>query len=162
MSRCLDCGFLSKRADDGRLLEITEGTRKEWKLNVLSVPIPFCAKLVVDFGGVGEPAAMSRVHAAVNKERECDKFTEWMPGFTPKEHAEMVHDEFLLKMQKDQHESDLKWRAEQERKTQERWQSENRLQKYSLIIIGIVGTVVLAAAQIVGSLIQAGYFKCNN
>jgi hypothetical protein len=41
-------------------------------------------------------------------------------------------------------------------KVEERWRSENWLQKSSLIIIG---TNILAAAQILGSLIQAGWFK---
>jgi flagellar motility protein MotE (MotC chaperone) len=113
----------------------------------------------------------------ITKDRPCLSFVKWVQGFSPKEHKEMVFHIELQKMQQEQREKDiareeqrlrdaerqrkedLEWRAEQDRKTEERWRSENKLQKYSLIIIGIIGTVILAGAQIVGSLIQVGWFK---
>jgi hypothetical protein len=58
-----------------------------------------------------------------------------------------------------QRKEDLEWQAEQNRKTEERWRSETKSQQYSLIVIGVIGASIIAAAQIVGSLIQAGWFK---
>jgi len=58
-----------------------------------------------------------------------------------------------------QRKEDLEWQAEQNRKTEERWRSETKSQQYSLIVIGIIGAIIIAVAQVVGSLIQAGWFK---
>ena len=124
----------------------------------------------------------------IQEERSCPTFCQWHQGSSPKEHKEMLVHIEMQKMQEEQRKADilrqqeqrdrdiareqqrtrdveqqrkedLESRAEQDRKTEERWKSENRSPTYALIIIGIIGTIVLAAAQIVGSLIQVGWFK---
>jgi hypothetical protein len=53
----------------------------------------------------------------------------------------------------------LKWQALQEEKADKRWQKEHGLQRFSLLVVGILGTVILAASQIIAALIQTGYFN---
>ena len=50
----------------------------------------------------------------INTERQCESFTKWQQGFTPKEHQEMIDREARLKWQAEREEADKKWRAKQE------------------------------------------------
>jgi hypothetical protein len=124
----------------------------------------------------------------IQKERSCPTYCQWHQGSSPKEHKEIMFHIEMQRMQEEQRKADLlrqqeqrdkdfareqqrlrdaerqrkedlEWRAEQDRKTEERWQNENRSQSHSLIVIGVIGTIIIAAAQIAGSLIQAGWFK---
>lgn len=189
--RCRDCGLLCSRDKyTGMLGEVSEEERASGAFRDSGDPI--CLALQANLAD--EAAALKRGRKNLNTldvitlDRHCGEFFAWKPGFTPKEHKEMLFQLELKKMQDEQrakdlareeqrireeerrHREDLAWRekqaaaedlrrAEQERKTEERWRSENALQKYSLIIVGILGTIILAAAQIIGSLIQAGWFK---
>src|SRR4029434_9695060 len=45
--------------------------------------------------------------------RDCDEFTPWMQGFTPKEHVEMQQEQARLHWQKRREEADRRWREEQ-------------------------------------------------
>ena len=124
----------------------------------------------------------------IQKERSCPTFCQWHQGSSPKEHKELLfqielqkmHDEQRkadLQRQQEQREKDitrqeqrlrdaerhrkedLEWQAEQNRKAEERGRSESGSRNRSLIIIGIIGAIIIGAAQIVGSIIQAGWFK---
>jgi len=49
---------------------------------------------------------------------------------------------------------DLEWQAQRATLGQKQWAREHRLQKHQLLIVGIVGTIVLAVTQIVAALLS--------
>lgn len=46
----------------------------------------------------------------INAEKQCDDFTEWQQGFTPKEHREMIDRKKMIQWQAEQKKQDRKWR----------------------------------------------------
>jgi len=54
--------------------------------------------------------------AMFHRERECEPFTGWEPGSSPKEHREMMDRERFEKRQTDREEADRKWRSRQDLK----------------------------------------------
>lgn len=98
----------------------TEGKRWDGK--------PLCLMHVEQFGEVEETPTGRRIIAVSanadggpakllailqNPRDECDHYTEWNPGFTPKEHAEMNFHRAIIESQLSRDEADRKWRAEQ-------------------------------------------------
>jgi hypothetical protein len=49
----------------------------------------------------------------IRHERECKKFTPWQQGFSPKEHAEMLHEQQMRQWQESREDKDREWQAEQ-------------------------------------------------
>jgi hypothetical protein len=62
----------------------------------------------------------------INDLRSCDSFFEWVPAFTPKEHADMLHTKMLRKEIEERRQKDEEFRAEIRRQDQER---EERVRK---------------------------------
>jgi hypothetical protein len=139
---------------------------------------PYCFVLKYDLPGerkeltdtppyVNNSEFIDAIRQVISKERTCTTgFTEWRSGFSPKEHKEMVNDAELrriakeeqerqLSWQEDRRKEDLAWRAKQEEAAEKRWRHENKLQRHQLVIVGIIGTIILAATQIIAALIQA-------
>ena len=100
MVKCADCGFLAQRDNQTReLRDAEEGLRKSGKTPVrwgehsfrpMSDPAPpvyehtpLCAELRLEF-----PA--ENLLDTIQEERDCSTFVPWRPGFTPKEHREML------------------------------------------------------------------------
>ena len=110
--RCRDCGFLAVRSHKTlALAEVDEIMRELWRPmvspndKVLEGMPALCAvqafDLIAECGP--DPRAQGTKVASlpvINKMRDCDKFTKWMPGFDPKEHKEMMREESLLRMQR--------------------------------------------------------------
>ena len=165
--------------------------------------IPVCFVRAIELGKEvpeneirGNDVRKLTVLSIINKERECDGFSEWIQGTSPKEHqvtsmlvaekrrqeerheADMrrIEESRLRDQQREEHRvkeeerrrnEDLAWRSEQDRLTNERWAQEQKeaaarwkddswWQKIQLLIVGVIATIILTIAQIVGSLIQAG------
>jgi hypothetical protein len=62
------------------------------------------------FDGQGKDVAGEAVLPIIRKSRVCAGFYPWHPGFTPKEHYEMLDKERWQKWQQDQRRSDRHWR----------------------------------------------------
>ncbi len=175
--RCADCGFLCTRNESTKEIREVEQESRETGIGSISGinDVSFEMDLEVRCFAVAFnlPAELEsaegdrRARQVIYKERPCGSFTKWRPGFTPKEHANMTIVDEIRKAESEQRErdrtwqedrrrEDLEWREKQEVKAEARWAKEHHTQRSQLIIVGIVGTVVLALAQIVGSLIQAG------
>ncbi len=60
-----------------------------------------------DLGYQDFPSSM--VLEILQKDRECEAFTRWMLGFTPKEHREMLDREQARKLDEDRRKSDRRW-----------------------------------------------------
>jgi len=103
---------------------------------------PLCAELQIEFSEDEE-----KTFGAIQEERNCPAFMQWHPGFSPKEHREMLHQDRMLHWQRDRENEDRQWREDQ-RKEERRW----RL--IELLVLGGFVTIVLVIAQIVAALIQ--------
>ena len=139
--QCRNCGFLSVRDFKSReLLEVDETMREKWELHVipndevdLCKQHPLCATLAALFAREigtrpGYVIDKKAVVAVLKKDRECETFIQWVPGFSPKEHMKMHIEEMTDKWQEEQRRRDEEWRAEQ-RAAELRWQEEQKAEE---------------------------------
>ena len=168
MVKCVDCGYLGVREiDNQRLVNPGAEQRKSGQppgnFNGVAITLvePICTVAAFDLeaevSGPG-PAPAAKV---MDKDRECEQFTEWVPALTPKEHLDMN----LLERQRDWQRQcekedrewrekcsreDKKWREEQARLAQEQHRETleqgrlaNRRQLW--VLGGFVGVCTLIA-----------------
>jgi len=102
MPKCVGCGFLSLRnkntlllvcADDFHRISdpVDPGIAAELNERYADFqPYLICARGVPDFWPKDE-----EVFAAINRERKCEKHTDWQPAMLPKEHLEMIQEKEL-------------------------------------------------------------------
>lgn len=158
MVKCAECGYLSARNEKTRKLEeIEEESRHDGNIHKqLYVHIPICfvrsynlteeTKLLrhEDTTDRKELDWRKYVKEIINKERECEPFTEWHQGYEPKEHQEMIDREKMLKWQAKREDDDKIWR-ENQRKEDKRWRIIELI--VSVIILGLMagGFTILGA-----------------
>ena len=93
-----DCGFLANRNfETGELVSVDEGRqtgRFRTLLGVTYGPMPTCFRMKANlFAEYLTEKSENRLLAVITKDREeCAGFVKWEPGFTPKEHREMLFD----------------------------------------------------------------------
>jgi hypothetical protein len=115
--RCSACGFLSLRNHETNALdEANEQYRQSGISNrSLHLEEPICFKaafpLAEEAKAAGTTAddAARRLKVITSDRPTCQKFTPWKPGFTPKEHQQMLDSETLLKHLQEQRKSDRIW-----------------------------------------------------
>ena len=116
---------------------------------------PICFKGVVNLwaeAGIENPsnddyAARQGICSAIQKERDCNQFTEWRQGSTPKEHQEMIDREARLKWQAEREDADRKWRDDQRREDR-RWHI------IELVVFGVLSVLIAGGFTILGALIS--------
>ena len=134
--KCVDCGYLAVRDLDTRQLEEAErgetgnvvfpNVRKVAYGGAMSpkYDLPICfaraSNLQSEYGVRPSDAELYRIWQAniqkvLIQERDCSDFTDWITGFTPREHREMIDRENMLKWQSEREDADKKWRSTQER-----------------------------------------------
>ena len=173
--KCSDCGFLAmRRRDDLTLVEAdrefrTTGRAEKGPKFIQERPICFAMKtnFIEELSDQINPDP-PKVKAGIQGERECDGFTEWQLGFTPKEHKEMLDEKWKLAFQAEQEE---KVRAHQERMLQQQqehqetmadaqrdWQKQQSTGLFTkqVIVFGLGVTGALIFGQIAAALIQRG------
>lgn len=174
---CSRCGYLAVRHRVTRqLLEAEIDVREQGYLLTESPATggtvferyPVCFANAVNFLTVlGRTPNQERVRGEVRQVRSCEKYTEWSPGLSPKEHWEMIQEADRLKWQTEREEADRKWREHQSRLDHEwRQQEAERSQQaisqahkhhiINLIVMGLLVTVVGAAAQLLAAMIERG------
>jgi hypothetical protein len=140
MARCSECGFIAARVYVTReYLEVDDRKRESGEVGSERgplEPVPVCfvssfnikeevevlRKAACDEptqNSIGEwisPHWANHVKQVLNTDRECESFTKWQQGCTPKEHREMMDRERMQKWQMEREEADKKWRTEQEEK----------------------------------------------
>jgi hypothetical protein len=126
MVKCSECGYLASRDVNSRQLEETE---QEIRETGSEVPVfntgkilgryepPICFRSSPDYKAF--PLSPMDTHTKaikleIQRERDCDLFTTWQQGFTPKEHREMLDRKEMLKWQAEREDADRKWRSKQE------------------------------------------------
>ena len=160
MEKCADCGFLASRNVQTRWLEETEEEiRREGGLVVAwntGKPLgrfepPICFRQNTDYKPVAFTTFVDTkaVKAEINKERNCDLFTEWKQGHSPREHLDMINQQLWLEYQDRKEKEDKEWREKQEQRA-------DRRHKWDLIILGFVATAAIVAATIIAAFIQRG------
>jgi hypothetical protein len=184
MVRCADCGLLCFKDDETRTFgHVDAESRKTGRMPlyksgddkpVYFQHMPYCFALAADLleectaKGVSPP--VSPMHGKTNLvlevievDRDCASFVKWRSGSSPKEHRDMQQiqeqRERDLAWQEQRRREDLEWQSRQASLAEERWEREHRLQRNQLVIVGIVGTVILAVSQIVAALIQVYWSK---
>lgn len=125
--------------------------------------MPFCFARQFDFRerygwgagslGVGE----AEIYPAIVEERDCDAFTPWQQGFSPREHREMLDRDRMI--QRDDEMRKAIWEREDQRdtKVEERHKEEmdtlRAQHRWQLAIFG--GAVIVAT--LIGAMIEAGW-----
>lgn len=164
MVKCSECGFLAFRGrEDFQLVETPDVIRDGERVPAHLYPMPFCFQRVLDFrdqygwgkgaGGIGDTA----IWPAIQAERECDAYTPWQQGFSPKEHREMLDRERMLKRQDEIMQT--VWKREDERDKRVNDQHKEQMDtlrgqhRQQLLIFGLA----VIAATLLGAMIQAGW-----
>ncbi len=133
MVKCAGCGYLSVRikvdsslgeasVDFRERVEVAQGTDdKGGNQHPLHENIPLCfarchylGDAVKDIKRRDNP--FEEVKEIIQKDIDCEEFTEWQQGFTPKEHRETIDREKMLKWQVNREDADRKWREKQDKK----------------------------------------------
>jgi hypothetical protein len=91
--------------------------------------VPLCAQLRIEFTN------RNRLEE-IQREWDCPDFTPWHPGFTPKEHQEMLDRQWRLEWQRKQEDKNHRWRI------------------VELVVLGFVSILIAGAFTIVGAYIQ--------
>lgn len=123
MVKCAGCGFLAVRHKQTRQLLDAELLLRErgYLLETDPVtgttayePYPICFVQKLNFRiVVGNNPTEAILSATVREPRECDGFTEWQQGFTPKEHLEMIQEKDRLAWQKEREDADREFQSQQ-------------------------------------------------
>lgn len=137
--QCINCGLLAMKCFATReQTEVDSDVRRTGKIPVgmspSGAPIlsrlyddPKCLEAVYDLDLEYRVSAMLDV---LQQPRECTRFVQWKPGFSPKEHSEVRHrEEFEHRAKQQQDESratDLAWQRQQEAIAETRHQESRR------------------------------------
>jgi hypothetical protein len=174
--KCIDCGYLAVRnLVSGELVEVERdenGNINEGKyFGSPRYDLPICfaretklqpqykTELIID-----DPIhkkLKSNVNNVLAQPRLCNSFTKWQMGFTPKEHREMLDEQWRLSFQAKREDEDRKWREEQ-RKSDLEWRVEQekkatRSHRWDLIFTGGIATFLICVATIVAAFITRGH-----
>ena len=154
MIKCADCGFLAVRNLRTRQLEEAEKeyrdrayislTGEEGKLHPRLESLPLCFVASYDLQdeirnkSPKKEVDSRNIIAVVNADRDCDKSTKWLLGFTPKEHQDILDRQEILKWQIDREKADKKWRL------------------IELIVLGLISVFIAGGFTILGAFIARG------
>lgn len=166
MVRCADCGYLAVRKLATReICEAELRLRKSWDMPAhgnysLYDAFPLCFVLAPELEKGLIAGGKENVLRMIQREHNCEAFTPWMNGHTPKEHQEMIRELEHRKWQEKQEEKMRDWQASQRREDLARqetirtgdrlWQAQqkalDRKWQFGFVILaaalGIIGTVV--------------------
>lgn len=115
MVKCSECGFLSLRNVTTRELEEVEKEYRESSNPEYSSAgyladrhdnLPVCFAQACDL--IAE-YAFGDMAKTMQKERECNSYTKWQQGFSPKEHREMQDRQLMIELEEKRRNNDRKW-----------------------------------------------------
>lgn len=169
MVKCSECGFLTIRNfTDGSLIEASDIYRqcgdvpfRNWQ-QLSYIPLCFVRAYnlreeleKVDLHGTqmadgGRPEAgwTEQLLTVIAGERECEPFTEWQQGFSPKEHREMLDRDNMLRWQRDREESDRAFQA--------REAVVNRKWRFREFLVAVIGVAVVVGVSLTAAFIERG------
>jgi hypothetical protein len=126
MAKCSECGFLALRnRKNNNLDEADSDFRKKGMVTQVwddqgrnphrlyrDIPLCFAGSkyLSEQLNNLTEPNnPFKQVSLVITKETDCKKFIDWLQGFTPKEHKEMIDEQWKLKQETERRKNDRKW-----------------------------------------------------
>jgi len=121
MPKCADCGLVGWYHIDTRSFQEIDLLSREGVERKSHTPYPICSVNAHDLRK--EAHKENPIRGVLCNERDCSKFFKWQVGFSPKEHQEMVRQEFLESMRIEQRERDMQFQ-ENIRKQDQQWQFE--------------------------------------
>jgi hypothetical protein len=119
--KCAACGYLATRNLKTRILEEMEYDFRQSEeittvgemLQIYDYPVCFKRKADLQTEIDGSDASISKIASSIlntiQKERDCKSFTKWYQGLTPKEHQEMLDEQWKLEQEEKRRKSDRKW-----------------------------------------------------
>lgn len=168
MVKCADCGFLALRVFSTARLEEADywyrTTGIAWRPHDDdSFFPPICFAREINFVEAIQESVARREGAdlretlergmfakaedtqpVVQQERECDSFTPWKQGFSPKEHREMLDRQWMRDQEEARADADRKWRNDQRR--------EERIWRViEILAFGVLVSITAIAAGAVGA-----------
>lgn len=104
MSRCADCGYLAIRNPDTHELEETISDIREFGelptifpksgsgvVRLLHTKTPVCFAMAANLAKEIQDGC--KFKDAINKDRQCARWSQWKQGYSPKEHDQMLASE---------------------------------------------------------------------
>jgi hypothetical protein len=166
--KCADCGLLALRSLDTFGLRETSLEYRRGLSHPIAEPhsrfVPLCTAL--QWESPSPDGDYQAAHELLDEERRCDDFfIEWVPGFAPKEHREMLDRQWMLarddrlteetrKREDARDAAQRQWQKEQEaaadRRHDEQESGEQGRHRQELLVFG----GVIAIATIVAALIE--------
>lgn len=124
MVKCTDCGFVTFRHRVTReLVEIGGDIRSSGEIpntdngrHKLYVDEPMCFVQAFPLQGEMEMDGSDAILMVIRKDRECDSYTEWQQGFTPKEHREMLDRKRMIEREDTRDKEQREWRADESKR----------------------------------------------
>jgi len=168
--KCSECGFLAFRAKGNlEFVEAEDFIRSGYQIPTSLVhPMPFCFVRKLDFRttygwnprsmGIGD----TEIFPVIVEERECDGFTPWQQGFSPKEHREMLDEQRRLRLEANIRQ--MAWDREDKRDAEMRHREDERDTKLvklqeslhwrELLVLGGGVTVALLSGSIAAAIVE--------
>lgn len=158
--KCSDCGFLAMRMRVSReLVEAEQDLRKSGSYPSLPSgyvhdPYPICFVSHRNFKNeIGsEYHSISGTVTAVQKTHDCEHFTKWQQGLTPKEHREMLQLKEEREWRARQEDADRRWRDEQAEK-ERRWREDEAKRQARSTKVEVFTVLAAAAIGAVATLV---------
>jgi len=156
--KCKYCGLLAVRTNESELQEAHETLRDEGALSqnlhngqILCIVKAFDLKTEIA-EQPNNTNSTKRILPVLEKDRECKKFRDWVQGFSPKEHLQMILSENMVieaekrraadeERAKEQRKADKDWQKEQREEDIKRLRAERWGDRIYQIIIGIIAFV---------------------
>jgi hypothetical protein len=170
MVKCSECGFLAFRTRDSlEFVEAIESIRLGQRIpNALVLQMPFCFIRKLDFreayGWERDSLGISEhlIYPVIQAERDCDGYTAWQQGFSPREHREMLDEERRLRLDADVRQ--MAWEREDRRDAEMRQREDERderlralqekLHTRELLIFGGAVTLALVLGSIAAAIVE--------
>jgi hypothetical protein len=115
--------------------------------------MPLCFVAAIEFQKECSTIDIKGVMEAMNRERECESFTPWKQGYTPREHHEMLEMKLLRDWQANREEADRAWRERQAREDRQWREKEsalargaNRIHLWEIVVVSAISVVIAVAA----------------
>lgn len=160
MVRCADCGFVALRKFPEQTLDEapqeyrdTGNVPHQPQGGYVTYDIAVCfmraANLKQELDAeTGYQSGHELHRRVINKQRECSQFTDWVQGFSPREHQEMIRQEKLLEWQRDREKDDREWRDKQAERDRT-WRREDRWSALCMLIVAAVSGVICSVATLI-------------
>ena len=162
MVQCKNCGFLALRGKNGELLESPIDYREQGEHGiVVTEGRPLCFAMVPALREEAKSVAADRqkVLEVIRRDRDCQAFTAWQQGFSPKEHRQMLETERLREWQRKVEQEDRAYRDEQRQKDVEYRDRQEALSRRAIHVqmwlLGLIVPVIQILTAIVTAWIQA-------